>query len=268
MSSNEGSTWHGVNNGISRKSVAAVASSDSGTLFAASSSGMYISTNHGLNWAQRNNGLTNPSLASIAFSKGTLFAGTMGSGVFVSSDSGQHWTQSNNGISNESIRTITVASDGWIFIGTTNGVFDSRDNGSTWNQLNEGLSNLDVRSIAIDSKNTTYAGTYGAGVFISTIATSVKNNSPIHASVFSLGQNYPNPFNPSTVITYQLPANSFVTLRVYDEVGREMRTLVNERQTIGNHSLTFYAGELPSGIYFYRLQAGSYIQTKKFVFIK
>ena len=192
----------------------------------------------------------------------------MGSGLFLSTDSGLHWIQSNNGISSESVQVITIGLSGWIFIGTPNGVFDSRDNGATWNKLNEGLSNLDVRSIAIDPRSYTYAGTYGAGVFISTIATSVKNNSPVHVSVFSLGQNYPNPFNPSTVITYQLPANSFVTLRVYDAVGREVRTLVNERQTTGNHSLTFYAGGLPSGMYFYRLQAGSYVQTKKFVFIK
>ncbi len=85
---------------------------------------------------------------------------------------------------------------------------------------------------------------------------------------FQLQQNYPNPFNPSTVISYQLPTNELVVLKVFDVLGREVETLVNQRQTAGNHSVRFNAANLPSGVYFYRLQAGTYRDTKKLLLLK
>lgn len=85
---------------------------------------------------------------------------------------------------------------------------------------------------------------------------------------FSLSQNYPNPFNPSTVISYQLPASSQVTLRVYDMLGREIATLVNDRENAGSHSAKFDGSRLASGVYFYRLVAGNYVATKKMALLK
>jgi hypothetical protein len=96
---------------------------------------------------------------------------------------------------------------------------------------------------------------------------SVSKIFPIPIS-FSLDQNYPNPFNPTTEIHYQLPENSFVTLKVYDILGREVATLINERQNVGNYSVTFNAGHLSSGVYLYRLQAGAYSNTKKLLLVK
>ncbi len=93
-------------------------------------------------------------------------------------------------------------------------------------------------------------------------------------SNFSLSQNYPNPFNPSTTIDYQLPTAGFVTLKVYDLLGREVETLVNEYKQAGNYKAAFNAGhlersrEMASGIYFYRLQTGSYSETKKLILMK
>lgn len=85
---------------------------------------------------------------------------------------------------------------------------------------------------------------------------------------FSLDQNFPNPFNPTTVISYQLPVNSMVTLKVYDVLGREVKTLVSERQAAGTHPVTFDAGNLPSGVYFCRLEVGTYSATKKLLLLK
>jgi hypothetical protein len=82
---------------------------------------------------------------------------------------------------------------------------------------------------------------------------------------FLLNQNYPNPFNPSTVISYQLSAASFVKLNVYDALGKEVATLVNGRQTAGFHTVTWNAQDFPSGIYFYRIVTGTYVTTKKMV---
>ena len=85
---------------------------------------------------------------------------------------------------------------------------------------------------------------------------------------FGVSQNYPNPFNPTTVIMYQLPVSSEVTLKVYDMLGKEITTLVNKHEDAGFHSAVFVASNLPSGIYFYRMQAGKYSETKKLTVLK
>ncbi|MDP1678067.1 MAG: T9SS type A sorting domain-containing protein [Bacteroidota bacterium] len=86
--------------------------------------------------------------------------------------------------------------------------------------------------------------------------------------MFSLMQNYPNPFNPVTMINYQLPINSLATLKVYDALGREAATLVNETKEAGTYSAKFDGSKLSSGIYFYTLQAGNFIATKKLTLMK
>jgi hypothetical protein len=85
---------------------------------------------------------------------------------------------------------------------------------------------------------------------------------------YSLSNNYPNPFNPNTTINYQIPEISFVTLKVYDVLGKEITTLVNNEKPVGSYEIEFEATSLPSGIYFYQLQAGSFVVTKKMVLMK
>jgi subtilisin family serine protease len=85
---------------------------------------------------------------------------------------------------------------------------------------------------------------------------------------FALEQNYPNPFNPTTTISYQLPAFSTVVLKVYDVLGREVATLVNEKKAAGKYSTTWNASSMSSGVYFYRLHAGAYRETKKLLILK
>jgi endoglucanase len=87
-------------------------------------------------------------------------------------------------------------------------------------------------------------------------------------SDFRLEQNYPNPFNPSTIIQYQLRSTSFVTLMVFDVLGRNVETLVHEHEDAGIHSVQFNASNLPSGMYYYRMEAGAYHDTKKLLLIK
>ncbi|MDP3683791.1 MAG: T9SS type A sorting domain-containing protein, partial [Ignavibacteria bacterium] len=85
---------------------------------------------------------------------------------------------------------------------------------------------------------------------------------------FRLEQNYPNPFNPSTIIEYQLPSNAFVVLKVFDILGREVETLINEHQNEGNHFVQFNASDLLSGVYFYKIEAGTYYDTKKLLLLR
>jgi hypothetical protein len=99
-----------------------------------------------------------------------------------------------------------------------------------------------------------------------TIFSNIQNDEVI--TKFSLEQNYPNPFNPSTTIQYQIPESGLVTLKIYDVLGREIITLVNEELSAGKHEADFDASGFNSGVYFYRLQAGSFIETKKMVLMK
>jgi hypothetical protein len=85
---------------------------------------------------------------------------------------------------------------------------------------------------------------------------------------FALAQNYPNPFNPATIINYQIPVEGQVSLKVYDMLGNEVATLVNEMKTAGEYQVDFNAAALSSGIYFYRLQAGNFVETKRMMLMK
>jgi len=96
----------------------------------------------------------------------------------------------------------------------------------------------------------------------------VSNLIPKIPDQFGLNQNYPNPFNPTTVVSYQLPLTSYVTLKVYNMLGQEMTTLVNGMQDAGYKSVTWNAANVPSGIYFYRLQAGTFTETKKLLLLR
>jgi PKD repeat protein/glucose/arabinose dehydrogenase len=95
--------------------------------------------------------------------------------------------------------------------------------------------------------------------------TEVSLGSPI---TYSLGQNYPNPFNPQTTIEFSLPKDEFLSIKVFDILGSEVITLLNEKKKAGNYKINFDAGILSSGVYFYRMNAGKYTETKKFTILK
>ena len=100
------------------------------------------------------------------------------------------------------------------------------------------------------------------------LSTSVARPAEPHLSSFVLSQNYPNPYNPTTVIMYDLPTPSMVSLKVFDILGREVATLVNEQQHNGSHIITFDGTNLSSGIYFYQLQAGRNRKVMKMMLLK
>jgi hypothetical protein len=85
---------------------------------------------------------------------------------------------------------------------------------------------------------------------------------------YSLKQNYPNPFNPSTTIEYSLPDNELVKIKVYDVLGNEITTLVNDIQSAGTYKVSFDAKNLSTGVYFYRISAGNFQEIRKMIFLK
>jgi ligand-binding sensor domain-containing protein len=188
---------------------------------------------------------------------------------------GTNWTvynSSNSGLPDNYIQPIAIDGSGNKWIGTYAGLtkFDGT-NWTTYTTSNSGLPSNYVISIATDSSGKKWIGTDGGGlaVYKEGGVTSVKEitnkNTP---ETFALFQNYPNPFNPSTNISFNLPAKSFVSLKVYDLLGREVAALAAQTMSAGTHALQWNAGKMPSGVYFYRLKAGTFTQTKKLVLLK
>ena len=99
-------------------------------------------------------------------------------------------------------------------------------------------------------------------------STAVISKNSIEPGDFVLCQNYPNPFNPVTIINYQLTMNNFVTLKVFNALGEEVATLINEDKLAGEYNTEFNGVNLPSGIYFYQLSAGNHMQTKKMILLR
>ena len=127
---------------------------------------------------------------------------------------------------------------------------------------NDGRNEIVVtRNFATDSMSFVVYGTNG-------ISTGISQNTQNSPTGFQLKQNYPNPFNPSTTITYTLPTNEPVELKLYDVLGREVETLVDQPQAAGEHSVTLNANSLASGVYFYLLQSDGRVLAKKLMVIK
>jgi hypothetical protein len=127
-----------------------------------------------------------------------------------------------------------------------------------------------------DSSNVIIGGsihdsTIGSEIFFLKLkqktGTLVDNNATIPA-IFKLNQNYPNPFNPTTTISYSLPKESHVELKVFDMMGREITTLVNKDQSAGKYNVQLDGSSLPSGIYVYSIKAGKYRDSKKLIVLK
>jgi hypothetical protein len=159
--------------------------------------------------------------------------------------------------------------------GGWNWVVDTFYNGtvSTWYQVQRRLLNYRSDSVKIRFRLTSgYQceddGWYIDDVEIKDLTVSVEDITTTIPTTFELLQNYPNPFNPETKIKFQIPTFSEVTLKVFDLLGREVATLVNERLQPGSYETTFDGKDLSSGVYLYRLSAGSFVEAKKFLLLR
>ncbi len=128
-----------------------------------------------------------------------------------------------------------------------------------------GYTSTQTSTVSLD-----YNGNYSSSASFTITPDNVTsvNSKSTTVSNFELYQNYPNPFNPTTVIKYSVPVASKITLKVYNVLGSEIKTLVNSEKAAGNYSVEFNGSNLASGIYFYQLKAGNFVQTKKFVLMK
>ncbi len=269
VSTDSSASWSSV--GLSSEYVRALASKGE-DLFAATYDSLFQSTDYGAHWSQLK--INYPSydaqyfgIAALAATSGSVFAGTS-LGVFQlkdNSDTFENILPSNTGWTAQAL----AASDSNLFVIAGGQIIHLSDSGTDWGSVDDGLM-FEPRSLAVSGLYL-FAGTYKGGVWkrpLSQVIAGVTLSGSSIPESFALYQNYPNPFNPSTVISYRLPTSANVTLKVFDVLGREVETLIQERQSAGMHSVRFNASNLPSGVYFYRLQAGSYSDTKKLLLLK
>ena len=266
-STDNGNSWQPVISGLD---VLCIAINSNDDLFAGTRNSIKRSTDNGNTWIDINYIFPSSGIGDIAInSNDVIFAGTM-SGVFRSTDDGNNWIGVNNGLSDSSIVDLVINSNDLIFAGITwTGVFFSSDNGDNWQEINAGLTDYGVTTFTLDSSGFIYVGTISHGIFrsVNSTITEIKNTESMNYP-FYLIQNYPNPFNPTTIIKYQIPELRNVRLTVYDVLGREVQTLVNEEKQAGNYEVEFDGTGLPSGVYFYKIESGNFSDTKKIVLLK
>ena len=270
LSTNSGTSWTSVNSGLTYANVITLAVKDTNLIAGTNGGGVFLSTNNGTNWT--NVGIALSMNAVHAFTR--IDANIFASGyahVFLSTDMGAHWeTIENGGTLNKDTWSLAVSGTN-LFAGTYNGgVFLSTNNGSLWMTVNDGLQDSTGYVFAFAS-NDTYLFAATGHVWrrsLSEMVTGIENEVNQTPSQYVLQQNYPNPFNPATTIFFSLRSKSSVSMKVFDIVGREVAILVSEEMSAGNHTCRWNAANMASGIYFYRLQAGLFTDTKKLVLLR
>jgi photosystem II stability/assembly factor-like uncharacterized protein len=240
--------------------------SDSVVLAGSRDKGFFRTNDFGKTWVTTTGVF--PSITSMVVdSAQVLIAASMGSGVIRSTDFGISWAQSNDGLGNLVVRAVKVLPGSILFAGTDAGGYTSTDHGVTWNSVASSEFG-GVRSAFKDNNGDVYLVT-DAGLYRGLLPTSVwEARGDRSAGGTFLFSNYPNPFNPGTTIKFELRKPSDVRLSVFDMLGREVSVLVNERREAGVHEVRFDASKLASGVYFYRLHAGDFTQTKRLLRLK
>ncbi|RPI73994.1 MAG: T9SS C-terminal target domain-containing protein [Ignavibacteriales bacterium] len=190
---------------------------------------------------------------------------------------------------NASNNVISVTTFGWFgtqWINTQRNIYTWTNgfqvnfitqlwNGSDWQNTSQGTFTYDKNNNRTVESYQTWDGAawenYYRYLYNYVLLTGIENNSEI-LSDYKLHQNYPNPFNPSTKINFIIPTSVFVSLKVYDAIGNEVATLINSEKPAGSYEIIFDAssvtGGLSSGVYFYRITAGKFIETKKLLLMK
>ena len=250
--------------------------------FSGSQGVLYKTTNCGVNWVNRSIATNNHIRKIQFFNELTGYAlGTdpdwSKTNIFKTSDGGLNWNSA-LAANNARMWSMHFFNDSTGFIAGENGVcLRTTDNGNSWYSPHLITCSTLNSLIFLNANNGFIFG--DNGIILKTTTgglTAVNQNISVYPESFSLSQNYPNPFNPVTNIKFEIPKTGFVKITVYDLLGREVTSLVNEQMQPGSYSVDWDASNFPSGVYFYRLEAGdpstgsgrSFVESRKMVLIK
>ncbi|MCH8941830.1 MAG: T9SS type A sorting domain-containing protein [Bacteroidetes bacterium] len=222
---------------------------------------------------------TNSNKALAVFSNYNILS------LFYTSDGGSTWTSVGGNLEENTNGTGDGPSTRWAsilnfngqtiyLVATSTGLASTTNlNGSSIVWANEAATTIGnvvcVMVLSRDSDGYIAVGTHGNGVFTALTTVTgidvVSNNIP---NSFALSQNYPNPFNPSTKIQFSIPEATNVNLTIYDQLGKKVKELLNKNFSAGKYSVDFNANNLSSGVYYYRIIAGNFVQSNKMILLK
>jgi len=274
---NGGATWFGQYSGIT-VGLYALSFVNVNVGFACGNGGKIFKTNNGgTTWSQIHSETNDDIFLGAHFRNENVgyVVGDYGK-VLKTTDGGTSW--STTSLFDALLHSVTFSTDSIGYaVGTPGFIFKTTNTGTSWEMQNSGSSAalFTITFTKVDSLVTYYvSGSQGtllrSSEIIPTSVTMTENNFPSEISLF---QNHPNPFNPLTVIRYSLIVNSIVSLKVFDVLGREVATLIqNEEMDEGEHEVEFDAMNLPSGVYFYRIEITGesevFVDVKKLVLVK
>jgi photosystem II stability/assembly factor-like uncharacterized protein len=228
-------------------------------------------TNSGLNWTSQTSGTTH-YLNSVSFTDantGTAVGGIYRvSTILRTTNGGINWTSQSSGTTNHlwcvnftDANIGTAVGDLGTILRTTNG-------GTNWTSQSSGTT-IELNCVSFsDADNGTAVGNNGIILRTTNGGVKVINISTKIPSKYLLEQNYPNPFNPTTNIKFDIPKSSLVKISIYNALGKEVATLVNEKLNSGSYNVDWNALGYPSGVYFYKLITKEFVDTKKMVLLK
>jgi photosystem II stability/assembly factor-like uncharacterized protein len=190
--------------------------------------------------------------------------------IHKTTDGGYNWS-SISGLDIPSLTDVNFLDKniGWaVGFGSSGPIIKTTDGGNNWFHQESGTIGSLYSVCIIDSVTGWTAGPNNILKTTNGGVTFVKEHNDEIPTNYSLSQNYPNPFNPSTTIRFAVPSPSFTTLKIYNSLGEEVAVLINKELTTGSYEIEWNAGGLPSGVYFYRIQAGYFVETKKMVLMR
>ena len=271
-STDGGLNWTRIDRGFRNGYIYGFAMDSSNNIYAGTVGGaLYKSTNDGNTWSkvyQSSNTDTFISYIAIA-PNGYIYATNIREGIIRSTDNGQTWTKKRTDTGWQDIYPINIDKKGVIYASGSNSKFySSTNNGDTWDDITDNLKLTSVRDIIFDKDGQMFLATDESVWRSNPLWTGDIKEEQSVISNYTLSQNYPNPFNPITTIKYSIKDAGFVKLQIYDILGREIKTLVNEEKQAGEYEVRFDGNNLATGVYLYKLTAGPFTQIRKMQLLK
>jgi photosystem II stability/assembly factor-like uncharacterized protein len=242
------------------------------------SSSILKTTNAGLNWQTQYTATNFKNLYDVFFTdENTGYASGYRHNIVKTTNGGINWISQTEQASAGGLYSIYFinANSGWAvgdyYAATNTNTSYTTNGGTNWVNTNGISSTGRLNRVKINNSPVGYVAGQSQNIYRTTNAgglTGITINPDVTPVKYSLSQNYPNPFNPTTKINFALPKSGFVSLKIYDVLGREVASLVNEFKSAGVFSVDFNASQFTSGIYFYRFESNEFSDVKKMLLIK
>ncbi|NOS86063.1 MAG: T9SS type A sorting domain-containing protein [Ignavibacteria bacterium] len=277
---NAGAFWTPISSGTSGTiREMAISRSNPLVLFATAGSAVYRSTDGGVTFASVTTGLPGRTITSVYVHPDSsnvaviTYSGFGAGKVYKTTNGGTSWNNISGNLPDSPVNDVLIyypgVSTSIYYAAMDIGVFFTSNYGSTWVELADGLPNTVAMHLDYhQATNRLRIGTHGRGVWETANPVGLINYSSEIPKGFSLTQNFPNPFNPITTIKYDILNEGFVKLAVYDILGRELKSIISQNQKPGKYTVQFDGSNLSSGVYFYKLIANGFTETKKMMVTK